>query len=163
MEFGTDYDESQLAEIMCGSDLVGDIVDNWLRHGRDLPTVAFCVNKAHANFVTMQFNKAGINVEVMVAETPHEERQVMIHRFETGATKIIVSVGVLVAGFDSDVRCIIYARPTKSESAGCRRLAADCELHRKDACLIFDHRVPCIASASLTPLNTTNYRLKTMA
>ncbi|WP_228745891.1 hypothetical protein, partial [Klebsiella pneumoniae] len=24
-------------------------------------------------------------------------------------------VGVLVAGFDSDVRCIIYARPTKSE------------------------------------------------
>ncbi|MHB5547283.1 DEAD/DEAH box helicase, partial [Klebsiella pneumoniae] len=46
IEFGTDYDESQLAEIMCGSDLVGDIVDNWLRHGRDLPTVAFCVNKA---------------------------------------------------------------------------------------------------------------------
>jgi superfamily II DNA or RNA helicase len=86
-EFGTDYDESQLAEIMCGSDLVGDIVDNWLRHGRDLPTVAFCVNKAHANFVTMQFNKAGINAEVMVAETPHEERQVMIHRFETAPQK----------------------------------------------------------------------------
>lgn len=114
---------------MCGSDLVGDIVDNWLRHGRDLPTVAFCVNKAHANFVTMQFNKAGINAEVMVAETPHEERQAMIHRFETGATKIIVSVGVLVAGFDSDVRCIIYARPTKVKFAGCRRWAADCELH----------------------------------
>ncbi len=113
---------------MCGSDLVGDIVDNWLRHGRDLPTVAFCVNKAHANFVTMQFNKAGINAEVMVAETPHEERQAMIHRFETGATKIIVS-GVLVAGFDSDVRCIIYARPTKVKFAGCRRWAADCELH----------------------------------
>ena len=31
------------------------------------------------------------------------------------ATKIIVNVGVLVAGFDSDCRCIIYARPTKSE------------------------------------------------
>ncbi|MEM8348856.1 hypothetical protein Q4S20_21070, partial [Morganella morganii] len=27
----------------------------------------------------------------------------------------IVNVGTLVAGFDSDVRCIIYARPTKSE------------------------------------------------
>jgi superfamily II DNA or RNA helicase len=53
----------------------------------------------------------------------------MIHRFETGATKIIVSVGVLVAGFDSDVRCIIYARPTKSEIRWLQALAADCELH----------------------------------
>lgn len=114
-DYGRDYNENQLAEIMCGSDLVGDIVDNWLRNGRDLPTVAFCVNKAHASYVTMQFNKAGVNAEVMVAETPHDERQLMIHRFETGATKIIVSVGVLVAGFDSDVRCVIYARPTKSE------------------------------------------------
>lgn len=82
--YGSDYDEAQLAEIMCGSDLVGDIVDNWLRNGQDLPTVAFCVNKAHANFVTMQFNKAGVNAEVMVAETPHEERQLMIHRFDNG-------------------------------------------------------------------------------
>ncbi|HCF8375487.1 TPA: DEAD/DEAH box helicase [Klebsiella pneumoniae] len=140
IEFGTDYDESQLAEIMCGSDLVGDIVDNWLRHGRDLPTVAFCVNKAHANFVTMQFNKAGINAEVMVAETPHEERQVMIHRFETGATKIIVSVGVLVAGFDSDVRCIIYARPTKSEIRWLQAIGRGLRTAPgKDACLIFDH------------------------
>ncbi|ENT9405087.1 DEAD/DEAH box helicase, partial [Escherichia coli] len=87
MEYGRDYDESQLAEIMCGADLVGDIVDNWLCNGRDLPTVAFCVNKTHASFVTMQFNKAGINAEVMVAETPHDERQLMISRFETGATK----------------------------------------------------------------------------
>lgn len=140
MEYGSDYDEAQLAEIMCGSDLVGDIVDNWLRNGRDLPTVAFCVNKAHANYVTMQFNKAGVNAEVMVAETPHEERQLMIHRFETGATKIIVSVGVLVAGFDSDVRCIIYARPTKSEIRWLQALGRGLRTAAgKDACLIFDH------------------------
>ncbi|SQY59873.1 helicase [Escherichia coli] len=140
MEYGSDYDEAQLAEIMCGSDLVGDIVDNWLRNGQDLPTVAFCVNKAHANFVTMQFNRAGVNAEVMVAETPHEERQLMIHRFETGATKIIVSVGVLVAGFDSDVRCVIYARPTKSEIRWLQALGRGLRTAPgKDACLIFDH------------------------
>ena len=140
MEYGSDYDEAQLAEIMCGSDLVGDIVDNWLRNGRDLPTVAFCVNKAHANYVTLQFNRAGVNAEVMVAETPHEERQLMIHRFETGATKIIVSVGVLVAGFDSDVRCIIYARPTKSEIRWLQALGRGLRTAPgKDACLIFDH------------------------
>ncbi|MGE4875971.1 DEAD/DEAH box helicase [Yersinia enterocolitica] len=140
IDCGRDYNETQLAEIMCGADLVGDIVDNWLQNGRDLPTVAFCVNVAHANYVTLQFNKCGINAEVMVAETPHEERQLIIHRFEMGATKIIVSVGVLVAGFDSDVRCVIYARPTKSEIRWLQSLGRGLRTAQgKESCLIFDH------------------------
>lgn len=138
--YGSDYNEQQLGEIMCGSDLVGDIVHNWLENGRDLPTVAFCVNVTHANFVTIQFNQAGINAEVMTADTPHDERQLIIHRFETGATKIIVSVGVLVAGFDSDVRCIIYARPTKSEIRWLQALGRGLRVAPgKESCLIFDH------------------------
>lgn len=46
---------------------------------------------------------------------------------------------MLVAGFDSDVRCIIYARPTKVKFAGCRRWAADCELHPERCLPDFDH------------------------
>ncbi|EBN7715291.1 DEAD/DEAH box helicase [Salmonella enterica] len=140
LEYGNDYNETQLAEIMCGSTLVGDIVQNWLENGRDLPTIAFCVNVAHANFLTIQFNLAGVNAEVMTADTPTEERQTIIHRFETGATKIIVSVGVLVAGFDSDVRCVIYARPTKSEIRWLQCLGRALRTAPgKDKALIFDH------------------------
>ncbi|ECO1060436.1 DEAD/DEAH box helicase [Salmonella enterica subsp. enterica serovar Senftenberg] len=140
LQYGTDYNEAQLAEIMCGSTLVGDIVQNWLENGRDLPTIAFCVNVDHANFLTIQFNQAGVNAEVMTADTPAEERQTIIHRFETGATKIIVSVGVLVAGFDSDVRCIIYARPTKSEIRWLQALGRGLRTAPgKESCLIFDH------------------------
>lgn len=140
LQYGTDYNEAQLAEIMCGSTLVGDIVQNWLENGRDLPTIAFCVNVDHANFLTIQFNQVGVNAEVMTADTPAEERQTIIHRFETGATKIIVSVGVLVAGFDSDVRCIIYARPTKSEIRWLQALGRGLRTAPgKESCLIFDH------------------------
>ncbi len=140
LEYGRDYNETQLAEIMCGSTLVGDIVQNWLENGRDLPTIAFCVNVAHANYLTIQFNLAGVNAEVMTADTPVDERQTIIHRFETGATKIIVSVGVLVAGFDSDVRCIIYARPTKSEIRWLQALGRGLRTAPgKESCLIFDH------------------------
>ncbi|EIB9782680.1 ATP-dependent helicase, partial [Salmonella enterica subsp. enterica serovar Teshie] len=68
------------------------------------------------------------------------ERQTIIHRFETGATKIIVSVGVLVAGFDSDVRCIIYARPTKSEIRWLQAIGRGLRTAPgKESCLIFDH------------------------
>ena len=115
-EYGSDYKEAEISEIMSGADLVGDIVSNWLANGRDLPTICFCVTVSHANFVTMEFLRAGVVAEVITAKTPQEDRQLTIHRFEQGATKIIVNVGCLLAGFDSDVRCIIYARPTKSET-----------------------------------------------
>ncbi|WP_407605449.1 DEAD/DEAH box helicase [Proteus mirabilis] len=138
--FGNDYNEEQLAKIMGDSDLVGNIVKFWLEHGEDRPTVCFCVNVSHANYVTMEFNRAGINAEVMTAETPHDERQLIINRFESGSTKIIVNVGVLVAGFDSDVRCIIYARPTKSEIRWVQCLGRGLRTAKgKDKCLIFDH------------------------
>ncbi|PHI31185.1 DEAD/DEAH box helicase [Budvicia aquatica] len=139
-EYGGDYNEEQLAEIMCGADLVGDIVRNWLENGQDRSTICFCVNVRHANHVTIEFNRAGIAAEVMTAGTPHDERQLIIHRFEQGATKVIVNVGVLVAGFDSDVRCIIYARPTKSEIRWIQCVGRGLRTAPgKDTCLIFDH------------------------
>jgi len=139
-EYGTDYKEDEVGEIMCGSELVGDIVSNWLANGKDLPTVAFCVNVNHANFVTIGFNQAGVNAEVMTADTPHDERLMIIHRFEQGATKVLVSVGTLIAGFDSDVRAIIYARPTKSETRWLQTIGRGLRTAPgKDACLVFDH------------------------
>ncbi|CCW31047.1 conserved hypothetical protein [Xenorhabdus nematophila F1] len=139
-EYGSDYKEAEIAEIMCGADLVGDIVSNWLANGNNQPTICFCVTVSHANFVTVEFNRAGINAEIITAQTPPEERQIIIHRFEQGATKIIVNVGTLIAGFDSDVRCIIYARPTKSEIRWTQCLGRGLRTAPgKEACLIFDH------------------------
>ena len=45
-----------------------------------------------------------------------------------------------MAGFDSDVRCVIYARPTKSEIRWLQALGRGLrKAPGKDACLIFDH------------------------
>ncbi|WP_324029291.1 ATP-dependent helicase [Pantoea sp. JZ2] len=138
--FGKDYNEEQLAEIMGDSALVGDIVSNWLQHGENRPTVCFCVNQSHAGFITTEFNRAGVSAEIIIDATPSDERRMIIHRFEQGATKVIVNVGVLTAGFDSDVRCIIYARPTKSEMRWIQCLGRGLRTAPgKDHCLIFDH------------------------
>lgn len=137
---GKDYNEEDIAEIMSGYTLVGNIVQNWLANGHDLPTICFCVNVKHANLVTEEFARVGINADVMTAKTPTDERKRIIARFENGITKIIVNVGVLVAGFDSDVRCIIYARPTKSEIRWIQCLGRGLRIAQgKDKCVIFDH------------------------
>lgn len=138
--FGSDYVEDQVAEIMGGYDVVADIVSNWLEHGENEQTIAFCVNVAHANEIANQFSSAGVECEVMTAKTPKEERVQIIRRFELGITRIICNVGVLVAGFDSDVRCIIYARPTKSEIRWIQCLGRGLRTaDGKSRCLIFDH------------------------
>jgi superfamily II DNA or RNA helicase len=140
VSYGVDYNEEQIAEIMNGAQIVGDIVSNWLEHGEDEPTICFAVNVLHANHLTNQFNRSGVNAEVMTADTPIDERQMIIKRFEDGITKIICNVGVLVAGFDSDVRCIIYARPTKSEMRWIQCLGRGLRTAEgKKRCLIFDH------------------------
>jgi len=63
-----------------------------------------------------------------------------VRQFEAREIKVICNVGVLTTGFDSDVRCIILARPTKSEilytqmiGRGLRKALG------KDHCLILDH------------------------
>ncbi|MGJ0639156.1 DEAD/DEAH box helicase family protein [Xenorhabdus bovienii] len=139
-DYGSDYKEDEIAEIMCGADLVGDVVSSWLKLGENQPTICFCVNVSHANFITVEFTRAGVNAEVMTANTPQDERDLIIHRFEQGATKIIVNIGVLVAGFDSDVRCIIYARPTKSEIRWLQSIGRGLRTAKgKDRCIILDH------------------------
>lgn len=138
--FGSDYVEDQVAKIMNGHKVVADIVSTWLKLGENEPTIAFCVNVAHANQVANEFCSAGVQCEVMTADTPKDERTQIIKRFELGITRIICNVGVLVAGFDSDVRCIIYARPTKSEIRWIQCLGRGLRTAKgKKRCLILDH------------------------
>lgn len=137
---GRDYDQKQLGSAMSDVKLVGDIVSNWLEKGNNEPTIAFCVNVSHANAVTVKFTSAGVTAEVINAKTPFEERQNIFKRFRDGVTKILVSVGCLIAGFDEDVRCIIFARPTKSEMLYVQAIGRGLRLaNGKEHCIILEH------------------------
>lgn len=135
-----DYDERQLASAMDKNTLVADIVSTWISRGENRPTICFAVNRVHAKHIQTQFEEAGIVSAYMDAFTPVEERNKIIRDFGKGLIQIICNVGVLTTGFDADVRCIILARPTKSEilytqmiGRGLRTVAG------KDHCLILDH------------------------
>ena len=110
-----DYELKGLGEAMDKNALVADIVSTWLERGEGRPTICFAVNRVHAKHIELQFKEAGVAVEYMDAFTDLEERAAIVGRFATGETKVICNVGVLTTGFDADVRCIILARPTKSE------------------------------------------------
>ena len=135
-----DFDLKGLGEAMDQGALVADIVTTWLEKGLNKQTVCFAVNRTHAKHIQKQFEEAGVLVEYMDAYTPMVERTEIIKRFERKDTQVICNVGVLTTGFDADVRCIILARPTKSEMLYVQMIGRGLRpATGKEYCLILDH------------------------
>lgn len=135
-----DYDIGEAAAAMMQAKLVGDILGNWLENGENLPTIGFAINKETANAYTREFLRAGVTAAVVVDSTPKEEREEIYAAFSAGIIKVIWNVGVLGAGFDADVRCIIWANPTKSQRKWVQGVMRGSRpANGKTRCLVFDH------------------------
>lgn len=135
-----DWHEGDLEERMNQPALVADIVQTWLARGERRPTLCFAVNRRHAKALHDQFADCGVPSEYVDANTPREEREAIGKRLAAGDVQVVVNIGTLTTGIDWDVRCLILARPTKSESLfvqiiGRALRTAD----GKDCAIILDH------------------------
>jgi len=135
-----DFELKGLGEAMDQGALVADIVSTWMERGEDRQTICFCVNRVHAKHVQQQFIAAGVNADYMDAHTDRDARNEIVKKFENGDVRVICNVGVLTTGFDADVRCIILARPTKSEMLYVQMIGRGLRPAKgKDHCLVLDH------------------------
>lgn len=135
-----DYHEGQLSERMRKVTLVANVVETWLAKAADRPTLCFAVDRAHAKVLHDEFEKAGVRSAYVDADTPRDERTEIGRKLASGELSIAVNIGTLTTGIDWDIRCLILARPTKSESlfvqiVGRGLRTAD----GKADCLILDH------------------------
>lgn len=135
-----DYHEGDLGEVMDDKTLVADIVKTWVAKAENRPTLCFAVNRAHAIHIQDQFLRHGVAAGYMDAFTKLQDRQEIQRRFAEGELKVVCNVGVLTTGVDWDVRCIILARPTKSEMLYTQIIGRGLRTAEgKDHCLILDH------------------------
>lgn len=110
-----DYEEGSLARAMDQASLVGDIVDQWKKHGEDRPTIAFAVSVKHSEHIRDSFNAQGIAAEHLDASSSQDFREETIDRLRFGRLKVISNCGILGTGVDiPEVSCGIMARPMKS-------------------------------------------------
>ena len=109
-----DYVESQLAERMDRTDLVGDIISTWHRHGERRKTVCFAVNVAHSLHIRDEFIRSGARAEHIDGSTPKPDRDAILKRLALGELDVISNCMVLTEGWDMpEVSCCILARPTR--------------------------------------------------
>jgi DNA repair protein RadD len=132
---GGDYEEGALGEVMRRQELVGNIVEHWLKlahlhavydakghrvpmrfaEGPRRPTFCFAVNIAHSHAICEQFERAGVRVAHLDGKTPEDQRRAMLRDLASGTIEIVSNCMVLLEGVDvPEAKCVIHARPTKS-------------------------------------------------
>lgn len=129
-------------------EVVGDVVQEYLKHGEGRKFICSGVTIAHCEELTRQFQAAGINVCTYTANDRPEDRQEVVAEFRKPDSSIrgLVTVTAASRGFDvPDVSCVIMARPLRKSFAEHLQLFGRglriCE--GKTDCIVLDH---CIAS-----------------
>ena len=135
-----DYNESQLSEAMQKGTLTADIISTWKQRWGKNKTLCFAVDKAHAKSLQERFEYAGVTCGYQDAETPADERREIKRKFHSGELQVVVNIQTLTTGVDWDVRCLILARPTRSEMLYVQIIGRALRTAPgKDEALILDH------------------------
>ena len=135
-----DYHEGQLSSLMSKKSIVADVVQTWLNKAERRPTLVFAVDRAHAAILHDQFEQAGVSSAYVDANTSREDRAELAKKFQSGLVEVICSVGTMTTGVDLDVRCIVLARPTKSEILFVQMVGRGLRTAKgKDHLLLLDH------------------------
>lgn len=139
-----DYHEGDLSKVMDIPPLTADILDTWRMFAQGRPTFVFAVDRAHARHLQEQFERIGVTTGYIDAFTPLEDREQIRRKFESDEIEVVCNVGCLTTGVDWDVRCIVLARPTKSEMLYVQMIGRGLRVTpegkpEKDHLLILDH------------------------
>lgn len=110
-----DWADDALARVMGGADILGDVVSHWKQLGENRQTLVFACNVHHSKQLAEAFLNAGIKAAHIDGYMSADESEAIIQLYKAGKIKVLVSVAMLVKGFDDPATgCIVIARPTKS-------------------------------------------------
>jgi superfamily II DNA or RNA helicase len=136
-----EFHEGELADACDKPALVGDVIETWRARAGNRPTLAYAVNRAHAEHLQQRFIEAGIAAAYVDCFTIRMDRERIFHRFRAGDVNVICNVATLATGLDLPmVSCVVDAHPTKSEIRFVQRIGRGLRTAEgKDNLLILDH------------------------
>ena len=119
------------------------IINEWRRLCADpgkSKALAFCVSVRHAEFMTEQFNNAGLPALCLTGQSTRAEREAAPGELATGKVCVIVTVDLFNEGVDIPVAdTLLLLRPTQSPVLFQQQIGRGLRLsHGKESCLILD-------------------------
>jgi len=138
-----DYNKKELEERMNLPNLVGDCVQNWLKHAEGRPTLSFASGVKHSIALAEAYQSVGVNAVHVDANTHKDDRDEVLGKLERGEVDIITNCMVYTEGTDCPaISCVQSANPSKAiakylQQVG-RGMRPDEASGKKD-CVFLDH------------------------
>ncbi|CAH6911888.1 putative superfamily II DNA/RNA helicase [Vibrio chagasii] len=141
---GGDFCLGQLAKVSEDSPQVKLAVDDWKTKAYDngrRSNCFFAVSVAHAEMIQKAVLAVGVECGLVTGETPQDERDLTLARFESGDLPAIVNIATLTTGWDAPrLDCIVLLRPTKSLVLYLQIIGRGLRLHEsKQNTLVLDY------------------------
>jgi DNA repair protein RadD len=112
---GGDYVGASVEAAAMNAKLFGEIIGEWKAHAGGVRTVLFACTIRHSVALAQAFRDAGVAAEHLDGETPTAERDAILSRIKSGATRVLCNVNVATEGWDCpELECVVLARPTLS-------------------------------------------------
>lgn len=112
---GGDFVPSTLTGAATSKRILGDVVEEYVRHASGKRAVVFAVSVDASEKMALAFQQAGVPAEHIDGETPKEQRDATLARLRSGQTLVVCNCNVLTEGFDCpELEVCILTRPTLS-------------------------------------------------
>lgn len=110
-----DYAPHELAERLDKPKLIGDMLAHYRQICPGKKTVAFAVNRLHAEHIAETFRQGGYRAETLLGDLPKAERLGRTKKFESGELQLLSTVDVVSEGYDlPGIEAVILGRSTQS-------------------------------------------------
>ncbi|WP_127557754.1 DUF3427 domain-containing protein [Saccharospirillum alexandrii] len=137
-------EQQQLSNLLTGNQMrARTIINNWrnlVADTRQCKALAFCVSVEHAEFMTEQFNQAGIAARLVTGKTNRDDRNAAPRQLQNGEINVIVTVDLYNEGIDLPfVDTLLLLRPTQSATVFQQQIGRGLRLYEgKESCLVLD-------------------------
>lgn len=112
---GSDYSKKAMMEASQKSQIIGDVVENYIKHANGKQAILFASDVRTSEEMEKKFLARGISAKSLDGTTPDSERLESLIRFRERDIKVLINVDLFDEGLDvPGIECVIMARPTKS-------------------------------------------------
>jgi len=137
----SDYGKKAMIEASNKSQIVGDVVDNYLKFAKGKQCIVFASDVGTANKMETQFKDKGVSAKSLDGTTPDAQRLESLIKYREKEINVLINVDLFDEGLDvPGIECVSMARPTKSLSKFLQMVGRGLRVaDSKDFLILIDH------------------------
>jgi len=136
-----EFQKQSMTDAIHGSQIVGDVVQQYMRIAPGKRGLTFCVDIETARATAEAYRQAGVPAQLVTGKTPDKERSEYLDKLASGELLQLVNVDLFGEGMDCPaLEVVSMARPTQSYGLFCQQFGrAMRPLKGKSHAIIIDH------------------------